>query len=359
MSEIKVSVIIPIYNVEQYIETCICSVLEQQLNNIEVICVDDGSTDCSMDIVKKYASEDARIIILQKENGGQSTARNAGIDISQGEYVYFLDSDDYLVRDALQILYDEAKQYDLDNVYFDAESFFESDDLKENYSNYISYYSRNNDYSEVVSGLELLRRMDRNKEFRVSPCLQFFKRRFLVENNLKFEEGIIHEDDLFALQVCLYEKRTKHIGRKLYMRRIRNNSTMTSSDSYQHSYSYFYCIERMLEVLAQSEIDKDYRAVIVNQLYYLQLRALRRILSSPDIELDYFLGKMPLPEEALYRLVVEKNAMNYREIAALKKDNKRLAERIEDLEKSKSFRIGRLITFIPGKIKKLLCNIKT
>lgn len=357
MGEVKVSVIIPIYNVEQYIETCICSVLEQQLNNIEIICVDDGSNDRSIDLVKKYASKDTRIIVLQKENGGQSTARNAGIDISQGEYVYFLDSDDYILNDTLQILYREAQQYNLDNIYFDAESFFESDELKEKYATYINYYCRNGDYSEIVSGLELLQRMDQNRDFRVSPCLQFFKRSFLLENNLRFEEGIIHEDELFALKACLYAKRTKHIGKKLYMRRVRDDSTMTSSNADQHSYGYFRCIVCMLEELSEIKIDKKYHDVMLKQLYSLQFRAYKRILSSADAELDYFFNQMPFHEEILYHLMIEKAADDNREIAILKKDNKRLIKRVDDLEKSNSFRIGRIITFIPGKIKKFLRTI--
>lgn len=354
MNKIKVSVIIPIYNTEQYIEQCICSVLAQKLDDIEIICIDDGSTDCSIDIIRKYASEDNRIIILQKENEGQSIARNAGMDISHGEYIYFLDSDDFISDDALQILYYEASKNNLDNIYFDAESFFESDDLKKQHSSYINYYSRRSNYPEIVSGLELLQQMEQNKDFRVSPCLQFFKKSFLLKNNLRFEENMIHEDDIFSLKVCLYAERSRHIPEKLYMRRIRENSTMTSSNCFQHSYGYLRCMICMLEELPKKEVEETYHTVLLKQLYSLQSRAVKRITSVSNTDLNSFIGQIPFCEEVYYRLLIEKAAMTYREITALKKDTKQLKKRIHDLETSNSFRIGRIITYIPRKIKKLL-----
>ena len=99
----KVSVIIPIYNVEDYIEECLVSVLNQTLKEIEIICVDDGTKDSSMEIVERYAKEDDRIVIIHRENGGLSAARNTGLEAATGEYVYFLDSDDLhtLINDVL------------------------------------------------------------------------------------------------------------------------------------------------------------------------------------------------------------------------------------------------------------------
>ena len=92
----KISVIIPVYNVEKYIRECLDSVLEQSLKDIEIICVNDGSTDSSRNILLEYRKKDSRVIVLDKQNGGLSSARNSGIDIAQGKYVLFLDSDDLL-----------------------------------------------------------------------------------------------------------------------------------------------------------------------------------------------------------------------------------------------------------------------
>ena len=98
---VKVSVVIPIYNVEEYIEECLCSVLNQTLKDIEIVCVNDGTKDNSMSIVEKYKGQDDRIVIVNKENGGLSSARNAGIEQAEGEYIYFLDSDDFIAENTL------------------------------------------------------------------------------------------------------------------------------------------------------------------------------------------------------------------------------------------------------------------
>ena len=110
----KISVIVPIYNVEKYLKRCLESILNQTYTNIEIILVDDGSTDNSGIICDKYAEKDERIIIIQKENGGLSSARNTGIDISTGEYLCFVDSDDYIENDMIEYLYCGIKKYNVD-----------------------------------------------------------------------------------------------------------------------------------------------------------------------------------------------------------------------------------------------------
>ena len=107
----KVSVIIPIYNAEMYLRECFDSIINQTLEDIEIICINDGSTDSSLDIVKEYAGKDGRIIIIDKQNEGVAIARNLGIDRATGEYVCFMDSDDYYPsNDILEELYNKAKE---------------------------------------------------------------------------------------------------------------------------------------------------------------------------------------------------------------------------------------------------------
>lgn len=101
----KVTIIIPVYNVEKYLEKCLNSVICQTLKDIEIICVNDGSTDNSQQILKEYAQKDERIKIVDKKNGGLSSARNAGLDAATGEYCYFLDSDDWIELNTLEKLY--------------------------------------------------------------------------------------------------------------------------------------------------------------------------------------------------------------------------------------------------------------
>lgn len=112
----KVSVIIPVYNVEKYIRQCVESVICQTYKEIEIILVDDGSTDSCPDICDAYGERDSRVQVIHKENGGLSDARNTGIDMAQGEYIVFVDSDDYIASDAIEKLYKKAKEKDADMV---------------------------------------------------------------------------------------------------------------------------------------------------------------------------------------------------------------------------------------------------
>ena len=110
MGESKlVSVIIPVYNVERYLKKCIDSILNQTYKNLEIILVDDGSTDCSSKICDEYAKNDTRILVIHKANGGQSEARNIGISESKGEYIFFVDSDDYIEYNAIETMLEIAE----------------------------------------------------------------------------------------------------------------------------------------------------------------------------------------------------------------------------------------------------------
>jgi glycosyltransferase involved in cell wall biosynthesis len=113
---IKISVIVPIYNMEKYLEKCLDSLLSQTLEEIEIICVDDGSKDASPEILKRYAEKSAKIISLRKENGGLSDARNYGLPYATGEYIGYLDSDDFVDTDMYEIMYNKAKEQGSDIV---------------------------------------------------------------------------------------------------------------------------------------------------------------------------------------------------------------------------------------------------
>lgn len=124
-NKIKVSVIIPVYNVERYLREAIFSIINQSLNEIEIIIVNDGSTDSSFNIIKEFASKDQRIQIISNPNQGLSIARNLGIYRAIGEYIYFFDSDDLLDKDALRKCYNKCQSETLDFLFFDADAFSE------------------------------------------------------------------------------------------------------------------------------------------------------------------------------------------------------------------------------------------
>jgi len=217
---VKVSVIIPVYNGEKYIEECICSVLRQSLNDIEVICIDDGSTDSSLKIMKKLAEKDKRIVIFEQENQGQGAARNKGIEVAKGEYVFFLDSDDLLVWCALDHMYRKAKYHHLDCLLCEAATFYSSIELYWEYPQYYNMYRYKENYSDISTGSELLRHMLERNEFTAFTCTCLFLRKFLRENNIFFSAKK-NDNDVFFLENSLNLAERAWIHKEpLYFKRI-------------------------------------------------------------------------------------------------------------------------------------------
>lgn len=263
----KVSIIIPVYNVEKYLRECLDSVINQTFHDIEIICIDDGSTDSSKQILAEYQSKDNRLKVISQKNGGQSKARNAGLDVATGDYIYFLDSDDYIKSNALEVLYKTAKTNNLEILFFDSEVFFENDILKNQFSEYLTAYDRKNEYTDVISGIDLFSKLVKNNAYVVSPCLQFTKREYLEEKHIRFFEGIIYEDNLYTFKSILQADRVAHIIDKLYMRRIRENSTMTETKiRFFHFYSIFMCYIRMLQFSYSIPQDEVLEKAIVKVL---------------------------------------------------------------------------------------------
>ena len=380
MNQQKVSIVIPIYDVEEYLEECLVSALKQTLKEIEIICVNDGTPDNSMDIVNKYAKEDERIVIVEKENGGLSSARNAGLAVAKGEYVYFLDSDDYILENTMEVLYEEASKYNLDNIYFDAESFFETEDLKEEMAVYVDYYTRKEDYSQVVSGVEMLKKMDEHNEFRPSACLQMPKREFLLKHNILFYQGIIHEDNLFSLECILEAQRVKHIPEKFYMRRIREESIMTATKEFKSSFGYYTCLEGLFERLKGKEYPTDIKTTITNRLCNLQSNALVKIMEIPKEELEGFIQDLPVRSQAMYKMLVYRMAQErqrgnreyewkiraekrldklYYTVEGLKGKTKDLQMELQELKDSCAYRTGKALLSAPAAVNQFRYNVKT
>ena len=216
----RITVIIPVYNVEQYLRDCLDSMLNQMMFDWEAICVNDGSTDGSVAILKEYAGKDNRIKVIAQPNGGLSAARNAGMKAAKGEYVLFLDSDDWLEPNALQTLADHLDGADM--VCFSGRRFFEetrtyhsADSLTEKvYPAGMDYYNEN-------------ALLHRDFAF-VCAVLRLYKRSFLVEHELRFKESIFHEDNLFTPQACYYANQVKVIDKCLYNYRVRPQSITTT-----------------------------------------------------------------------------------------------------------------------------------
>lgn len=211
---VKVSVIVPVYNVEDYLAECLDSIINQTFDDIEIICVNDGSTDNSLKILERYQCLDSRIKIISKENGGLSSARNIGIDNASGKYIYFIDSDDYCSSVTIAECYDNAERNMSDIVIFDSIwknaidgrfIIFGIPRFADNFENRIF----NIDIAEPII----------YKEVPVSVWNKFYNLRFLRENNIRFYEDMIYEDVPFWAAVYTKAQRITYIPKSFYFYR--------------------------------------------------------------------------------------------------------------------------------------------
>jgi len=253
-TSVDVSIIIPVFNSAPWLAECLASALSQTGVNIEVICVDDGSTDKSPVILAAYAAADSRVKVFHQENSGQSIARNYAITKATGRYVLFLDSDDYYLADALAILVTQADAEQLDALFFDAVPFVDNKAFARQLPNRISYYQRSGTYPPVMSGPELLAAFRDNNSYLASPCLELIRLNFLKDNELAFYPQIVHEDFLFTFTMLVTAQRAGYLPIKLYGRRIREDSTTTSELSLKHLKGYWICYLELSKLLLEATL---------------------------------------------------------------------------------------------------------
>lgn len=216
----KVSIIVPVYNVEKYLSDCLDSILSQNFKDMEVICVDDASDDNSARIIKEYEKKDEKIkAIFHKKNSGLSATRNSGLKYAQGEYLWFVDSDDVISQGAVERLYRCATEKDVDVVYFEYKKF-SSKQVK----GVVNLDSDSDQHLDVYSGREFFcMEMEDNKAQVTAWCI-FLRREFLEKEKITFKEGIYHEDNLFSFLVAMEAKRVYRVPDVLYYYRQREGS---------------------------------------------------------------------------------------------------------------------------------------
>lgn len=283
---LKVSVIIPVYNVEAYLRQCLDSVVNQTLCEIEIICVNDGSTDESAAILNEYVAKDARIKILTQVNSGQGAARNSGLMVANGEYVYFMDADDELANaSVLETLVAMAQRDSLDVLFFDAETVV--DEGVQTSAVHASDYIRQYDYSLVKSGRRLLSEFLKNREYTVSPCLAIYRRAFFKESNISFpSERIFYEDNIFMTRVLLAAQRASHRPWRFYLRKVHAGSTVTSKPTIRHLRGYLACYRDVCEILASEAWDMSTRKALFERRVVYKLNVRRMVDAYPDLRLE-------------------------------------------------------------------------
>lgn len=216
-----VSIIVPVYNIENYAENCIKSLVNQTYKFLEIILVDDGSTDNSGKLCDDYAKTDERIKVIHKTNGGLSSARNAGLDVVSGDYIMFIDGDDYIAENAVEILLKHMSNHDADMVQFDYEETFVP---------YKSIKSSATDTKELVTDLkQMFEKLYLIGGPAASSCTKLHKKDLF--NTLRFKEGIIHEDEFLITELLPQVKSILYIPDKLYFYVMRIGSIVKSGFS--------------------------------------------------------------------------------------------------------------------------------
>lgn len=345
-----VSVIIPIYNVEKYLAECLDSTVNQTLKNIEIICVDDGSPDRSADIAAEYAKKYDNVKLIRKENGGLSSARNAGLDKARGQYIYFLDSDDYLERNALEELYGKAVAEDLDMLFFNSTPFFESKKDKRNNASYSNYYKRKGDYSGIRTGQAMLTMMLKNQEYLSSACIEIIRRSLIEKNGLRFYDGIIHEDNLFTFQCTILAQRVSHVDREYYHRRLHNDSIMTAQKSMRNVEGYLVSYAEMLHFLHDHPVEAAAAPLISDYLRSSILESARTIYQSLDIPAEEVVLSRGGFCASYFLDTIKSTSDTALDSVSLKVENDALRKALQTIEQqyesSFTFRVERIVTWI-------------
>lgn len=261
---VKVSVIVPVYNVELYLRECLDSLVNQTLKEIEIIAVNDGSTDSSPLILKEYEEKYNTIRVINKKNGGLSSARNAGIDVAKGEYIYYLDSDDYVEHNCLQILYKTAMESSADLVLCDGKAFY--DDGRER-KNFIERdYIKEGQYPGVYSGYEIFCKLLNNQDYRTQVSLQFVRRQILEDNYLRFIDGILHEDHPYAFTLMALCNKVKVLKKTLFHRRFRDGSIMSTKANKKNFLGFKRVYEEMLTFIREHDIPSEHKNTYLRYL---------------------------------------------------------------------------------------------
>lgn len=273
---IKVSVIVPIYNVEKYLPECIESLCSQTLSDIEIILVDDGSPDNSGKICDEFASKDSRIKVLHKKNGGVGAARNDGMNMATGEYVIFVDSDDYVPKDAYEKMYAKAKEEDVDIVLAD---LYQDIDGKLVYAKFFKepFVTSDRNYLDQLIQADFYRTYCPNPPESGAafgyggPTTKLVRRQMLIENNISFDVTVkgIFDDIIYTAYIFAVAKNVAYISEPVYFYRLLDTSiTQTyKANMPEINSAIFVAWENFIHQYGQAgQFQKAYYANVIRRL---------------------------------------------------------------------------------------------
>lgn len=373
---VKVSIIIPVYNVEMYLVECLDSVLRQTLKNIEIICINDGSTDESLEVLKNYAEKDSRIRIVDKENEGYGVGMNIGLEMATGEYIGIVEPDDYIPLNMYEDLYNKATEYNLDFVKADFYRF--KRDEKGNMELIYNHLSKNaDDYNVVFNPSQTPETL----RFIMNTWSGIYRRSFLNTYNIRHNTtpGASFQDNGFYFQTFVYAKRAMIIDKPYYMNRRDNPNSSV------HSKEKVYCINNEYDFI-RTIIEKDpeiwgrFKGMYWVKKYTNYKGTINRI--GEEYKEEYIkrfsdeFNKAEIDQELNQEMFKQKEweTLNYimkdpagyyqKKVAPGSKNKsvteveriKKLETEIKNIRNSKTYKVGKMITAIPRKLINVIKN---
>ena len=342
---VRISVIVPVYNCEDYLEESLGSLLNQTFKDIEIICIDDGSNDNSLDILKNIASSDSRIKVFTQENQGAGAARNYGMKKASGDYIYFFDADDFLEKDALEKAYSNAIKNDSDIVFFKFDQYKDNRFFAHSGPN-LEIQFAGADFDSFTFDWHDYRRGPFTGPF--APWLKIYKKEFLDAHEcFKFPNGLNHNDVPFHVMTFLKASKISFIPEHLYRYRIDNAGSITNNrlKKYDH-------IFRIINIVEDFLLSEDYMEEFKKEFDYFKAnRITYEIYGRPE---EYFylakeelksvdLSNELLPNDTSLKAntILSSNSLeeyNYKikandEINGLKRENKSLGEETNGLKR--------------------------
>ena len=313
MPQPKVSIIVPVYNVEKYLDRCINSLRNQTLPDIEIILVDDSSTDSSLSICKKASEEDSRIKVISKVNEGAGMARNAALKIATGEYIGFVDSDDYVGKDMYESLYEAAEKYNSDlilsGVLFVDGNMFSSEGniVRKDYFSQVTHFETQDSLKELRMGIigSLPEDIDDSK-YGMSIWKNLFKREVVEKNNLTFksEREMLSEDALFMIDYISCINKATGINEAFY-NYCRNGESISKSykkDRFEKSLIFVKQVEERFE----KDIEKDKYQIYIDRFWQAMCRVIcsQEIMNAKENNIRFKTLKKRLKEICCHELTI-------------------------------------------------------
>ena len=283
----KLSIIIPVYNVEKYIPQCLDSILNQSFKDLEVICVNDGSSDDSLSVLQSYKLKDDRVLIIDKKNEGSGVARNTALAIAKGDYVYFVDGDDWLEDGVLEKIVAKADELNTDILIFSGLSYY-------NGKGQNGAYSKNKlpqkYFDKVFSSNEIKKDIFK---FPSTAWTKLYKRDFLIRNNIKFQNIKVGQDQLPFFHSMIKAERIAILPENLYCYRKNRKGAVTSAKK-KKNFSPIYVFYGIEEMLKSENLLDDYKTIFVNRYFAKATSWLGKF--QDDLKHEYYLEYIKLLE---------------------------------------------------------------